>query len=344
VNLPDRTGLSSGLGAPSRADTCSNLAWSPDSKSLAFSGRISPQGPHGITLISVDDFNTRRLTSPLPGSILGDWNPAVSPDGRTVAFVRWTGGSLGDIYLIPFLGGDTKRLTFDNGFWIQGLVWTPDSRQLVFSSGRTRLWRLSVSGGAPERLAGIQASVLAPAISRQGHRLAFMQEYLDSDIWRYEVVQSTGELKPPTKLIHSTRIEAGPQFSPQGNKIAIESEQSGNSQIWVCDSNGSNPIQLTSLSGGTPRWSPDGLHIAFDSRQEGNGDSFVIGAEGGKPRRLTIETYDEVRPSWSRDGRWIYFGSNQSGDWQVWKMPAGGGKGIQLTKVERDLMLVENFR
>jgi tricorn protease-like protein len=50
---------------------------------------------------------------------VGDWNPVVSPDGRTVAFIRWTDGLLGDIYLIPFGGGETKRLTFD-GSWFQG--------------------------------------------------------------------------------------------------------------------------------------------------------------------------------------------------------------------------------
>jgi Tol biopolymer transport system component len=51
----------------------------------------------------------------------------------------------------------------------------------------------------------------------------------------------------------------------------------------VCDSNGSNLLQLTflgAIDSGTPRWSPDGSHIAFDSREEDNADIFVIGAEG----------------------------------------------------------------
>jgi dipeptidyl aminopeptidase/acylaminoacyl peptidase len=142
------------------------------------------------------------------------------------------------------------------------------------------------------------------------------------------------ELKSPSKLIYSTRSEYGPQFSPDGKKIVFASFQSGASEIWVCDSNGLNPLQLTSLrtATGTPRWSPDGSHIAFDSRTEGNADIFLISAEGSKPRRLTSFNSDEVRPSWSRDGRWIYFGSNRSGEWQVWKMPASGGEAVQVTK------------
>jgi Tol biopolymer transport system component len=102
----------------------------------------------------------------------------------------------------------------------------------------------------------------------------------------------------------------------------------------VCDSEGTNAIQLTSFGGpdvGTPRWSPDGRYIAFDSKATGNRDIYVIGADGGKPRILT-EGADDVRPSWSRDGRWIYFGSNRSGDWQIWKAPAEGGSAVQVTQ------------
>ena len=330
-----RSGLSSGfLGRRFN----SALAWSPDGKSLALSERISREPAHSIILISMDDLGTRRLTSPPPGSIVGDWNPVVSPDGKTVGFIRWTDGLLSDIYLIPFVGGETRRLTLDNS-WFHGFAWTPDSAQLVFSSspgrrGSQSLGRVSVSGGTPERLTAIQESAGALALSRRGHRLAFVQEYLDFDIWRYEVVQSAGELRLPTKLIYSTRSENGPQFSPDGNKVVFASLQSGTSEIWMCDSNGSNPLQLTFLrtSSGTPRWSPDGSHIAFDSRKEGNADIFVISAEGGKPRRLTSFDSDEVRPSWSRDGRSIYFGSNRSGDWQVWKMSAVGKEPVQVTK------------
>jgi Tol biopolymer transport system component len=102
----------------------------------------------------------------------------------------------------------------------------------------------------------------------------------------------------------------------------------------VCDGEGLNAIQLTSLDRktGTPRWSPDGRHIAFDSRAETHSAIYVINAEGGSPRRITTGTSDDVVPSWSRDGQWIYFVSNRTGDNQVWKSPAEGGESVQVTK------------
>ena len=336
VSLPSGSASSSAPVVPIGPSGSSALAWCPDGKFLAFSERISPRELHGIFLLSMDDLGTRRLTSPPPGSIMGDRNPIFSPDGRTVAFIRWISPMGGDIHLVPLASGDSKRLT--SGHIVPGCAWTRDGRQLVFSTwsgGIQTLWRVSVSGGTPERLAVGGQNAGAPSISRQGHRLAFVEEYVDNDIWRFEVNQQTGALGLPSRLIQSTRFEAGPQFSPDGKKIVFSSLRSGTSEIWVCDSDGSNPLQLTFTLGdrGTPRWSPDGAYIAFDDRQYGKSrDVFIVGARGGVPRRLTSFASDEVRPSWSRDGLWIYFGSNRSGDWQVWKMPAAGGDALQVTK------------
>jgi Tol biopolymer transport system component len=130
-----------------------------------------------------------------------------------------------------------------------------------------------------------------------------------------------------------TRLQRDPEFSPDGRRIAFTSDRSGNLEIWVSDSGGSNAVQLTDFRGsrtaGAPRWSPDGRRVAFDS---GSGDSFdiyVIDAEGGAARQVAAGMC--VRPSWSHDGHWIYFGSDLPGANQVWKIPAEGGQAVQVT-------------
>jgi Tol biopolymer transport system component len=113
------------------------------------------------------------------------------------------------------------------------------------------------------------------------------------------------------------------------------SDRSGNVEVWVCDSDGLNSVQLTSFRGpevSTPRWSPDGGRIAFDSDAEGEFDIWVIGANGGKPQRMTTDPANDGNPSWSRDGHWIYFDSARTGEQQVWKIPASGGEAIQVTR------------
>ena len=314
------------------------LSWSPDGKFLAVSDRTAPQDPASLFVLSVDRSVKRKLTSP-PAESIGDLAPAISPDGQTVAFLRVKSGGVSDIYLVPLAGGEPRRLTFDQA-WLERVAWAPDGRELVFSSGGAlssgTLWRVSTSGGQPEPLPIGGDNANSPTISSRANRLAYVHRSMDANIWRLDIRKSARPVNPPTKLIASTRYEGGPNFSPDGSRIAFHSDRSGSFEIWVCDAAGLQPLQLTFLgtsNTGTPRWSPDGRRIAFDARPgEDAADIYVIDADGGAPRRVTTEPSDDVVPSWSNDGRWIYFASKRTGRWEVWKAPADGGQPVQVTK------------
>jgi len=200
------------------------------------------------------------------------------------------------------------------------------------------------SGGTSERLAVAGVNASHPSVSRAGNRLVYERDVLDSNIWRIPGPTSPDRKSAPSKFIASTQSDIEPQFSPDGAKIAFASSRSGNYEIWVCNREARNPVQLTSFDGqyvGSPRWSPDSRWIAFDGFKAGNSDVYVISADGGSPRRLISGPSNSVRPSWSRDGRWIYFGSNRSGMYfglnrsepaQIWKVPVAGGEAVQVTK------------
>ncbi len=313
------------------------LNYSADGKLLAVPDKSSQQQPFSIFSISTETGEKTKLTSPSAGS-LGDFFPAFSPDQKTLAFVRSVSIATADIYLLSLAGGEPTRLTFDNSS-IRGLSWTSDGKELVFASRRGgstyNLWKVPTADGTPERLTTSDRDVYSPTISLQRNRLSYTQSMMDGNIWRIGLQTSKGQENQPLKLISSTQEDSGPQYSPDGKRIVFASRRSGSFEIWVCESDGSNPRRLTSIGGplaGTPRWSPDGRQIAFDSWIEGNADIYVISAEGGKPRRLTYDSDEDITPSWSRDGRWIYFGCTRSGSMQIWKVPAEGGPTIQLTK------------
>jgi Tol biopolymer transport system component len=316
-----------------------SVDWSPDGKYLAYVDARPGQQGASIFLLAVDNPDDRRpLTTP-PTPFAWDGGPRFSPDGESVAFIRvLSRGTAADVHVVRVAGGEPKRLTFDR-VWVSGLDWTPDGAYIVFSSqrlGEWGLWKVPAAGGEPEPLPVGQADAFEPSLSRDGHRLAYTLASFEENIWRYEIHPASGRNAFPTKLIASTDYNHGPQFSPDGKRIAFASGRSGSHEIWVCASDGSDPLQLTSFGGGltgTPRWSPDSRQIAFDSEAgERHGDIYVVNAEGGRPRRLTTGTSSSVVPSWSRDGQWIYFGSDRTGTWQVWKTPAEGGEAVQVTK------------
>ena len=318
------------------------LNWSPDGQFLAFCEVSYAGSAHSsnarIALLSLADLTTRPLTSPPVGK--SDLLPAFSPDGSTVAFFRTAfPGVLGDLFVLPAKGGEPRQITFDN-VYMNGLAWTKDGHDIVFSSTRggvSSLWRISASGGTPIPVQGVGTPAYELSISPKGDRLAFTQHYFSDNIWRLDLKDEKSGQGHPVRVTSTRRgLNWRPNFSPDGKKVALESDRSGYSDIWYCDSDGSNCAQLTSLHGvaGTARVSPDGHHIAFEFRRREHEEIYVVEVPGGRPRLVpTFPGAEDGAPNWSRDGQWIYFYSDHEGrPFQLWKVPSKGGPPVRVTK------------
>jgi Tol biopolymer transport system component len=315
------------------------LAWSPDGKWLALAEEASKGEPVRIVRLDLETLHKQRLTSP-PEGTLGDAQLALSPDGKYLAFVRRRYVvDPGELWVQPTDGGEARRLisagfcSLSPGYF--GLAWTPDGSEVIFTAittDRPRMFRVPRAGGVPQPVAGIGREARFPSI--RGRRMVYEEWALPPlEIWRIPGRHAIPG-QAPEALIVSSPGDNCPAFSPDDRRIAFASLRGRTTNIWVCDSDGSNPIQLTDLTRetGMPRWSPDGHWIAFDSVAAGESDIYVIGAEGGLPRRLTPAPSIDYNPSWSRDGRWIYFSSDRGGSRQVWKVAADAGRAIQVTQ------------
>ena len=322
-----------------------DFSWSPDGQFLLVSivpatDPSSAQKRPTIALISLADSSVRLITSP-PGGF-SDWSPAFSPDAKLIAFVRSSGpGTLDDLYVVAAAGGEPKRLTFDRRNIDGAPTWTPDGRDIIFSSvrgGLSSMWRVVASGGkVPSRIEGAGTSVFSPAVALKSQRFAYVNLFAQVNLWKVSLSDATHITQAP-QLFFATKGETSiSYFSPDGNKLAFESTQTGYREIWAVNSDGSNPSQLTFLNGesGTPRWSPDGRFIAFDYRPANHSEIYVLEVPGGTPHIFpTIPEADNTEPNFSHDGKWLYFSSNRGGETtQLWKVPyPSGGTPVELTK------------
>jgi Tol biopolymer transport system component/DNA-binding winged helix-turn-helix (wHTH) protein len=314
--------------------------WIADGKMLLLADSCAPDGPKGLVVFSLTTGEKRCLTAPPLYSEVGDLEPAVSPDGKTVAFERSTTVGPSKIYTVALAGGNPRQVT-PNGEGASNPMWSSDGQHIIFNSSRSglsgRVWRVPATGGAIEREAVYPAT---GALSRDGRRLAYVEPNWfwqggTAEISRIELSSAGGQVISQNRVIASDGGNQSAQPSPDGRQIIFQSSRTGNCEIWRSDADGSNLLQMSSFDdngfSGTPRWSPDGRWIAFDHHHETHSQIYLVDSEGRNKHAVTSGNYENVVPSWSRDGTAVYFASNRTGSWQVWKRELATGREIQMT-------------
>src|SRR5271170_7424887 len=125
---------------------------------------------------------------------------------------------------------------------IGGIGWSSDGDNILYSS-LGGLWEVALSHPDRAQKLTIGHDVWDVTVSSSGHRLVYVQGSTNTNIWQLDL---QGPRAQAHKLIVSSAGQEAPSISPDGRRIAFESDRSGNLEIWVCDSDGSNALQLTS--------------------------------------------------------------------------------------------------
>jgi serine/threonine protein kinase len=320
-----------------------SISWSPDGRFLAFNS--SEDSAPSIWIASTESGEFHHASAAPKGYYM-ELSPAFSPDGSTLAYIRARDTYSRTVVLQDMnrdgtiRGREREIIPYDRR--IEQLAWQPDGRGLILvvrnMGERSGLFQLKV-GGTPEPL-GIDNGILNwPSLSRSGNRLAYQKRVVDTNIYRMDGPGPDGGARPYEQchvlaVVDSTANDREPMLSPDGRRLAFNSDRLGYYEIHVAGADGSNQVALTGMGPtamGSPRWSPDSQTIAFDRYENEHSTIYTVGAEGGKPRRITDDRFRDIRPSFSHDGKWIYFSSNRSGRVEIWKVSAGGGEPQQVT-------------
>jgi Tol biopolymer transport system component len=191
----------------------------------------------------------------------------LSRDGRRVAYQRLPSN---DLWLIELERGGSSRFT-TNGEANWAPVWSPDNRSIVFTStrnGRARPFRKVVGG--PDTEEQLLPSGWSLDWSSDGRFVLFRDL---NDLWALPDPRVPGE-RTPIQLTHTAYAETDARFSPDGRWVAIQSDQSGQDEIYLrpFDDTASRPsigetgTEISAGGGGTaPRWRADGRELFYMS-------------------------------------------------------------------------------
>jgi Tol biopolymer transport system component len=335
----------SSLGGTDRriSETGTGVAWIPDGKSVLIRDRLR-QGATTFAIfhVDLDTRQRRRLTEPLVGG--GDRAFELSPDGETLAFIRYQRPGISDLYVMPMKGGEPRRLTGWNTI-LNRPAWTPDGREVICGAN-DRLWRVSARAAEPGRGSPIPdiplpAGHVSTSRPSRGQpvRLAFYTPQVQITLRKIDLNSgnAAGVFESVVPFAPATRKDIPGHFSPDGSRVAFTSTRgSADHELWVADGSGAHPRQLSHLGANSlmlaHSWSPDGTRILFEAAVEGNTDLYLIAADGGSPIRLTTSPAIEALGAWSRHSQWIYFTKVRAGmAADVWRIPAQGGPVERIT-------------
>ena len=119
------------------------------------------------------------------------------------------------------------------------------------------------------------------------------------------VADALAQTSTPKRLTNITSSYPAP--SPDGTRIAFQSNRTGNSQIYTMKPDGTDVRQLTTgnFFNGTPSWSPDGKQIVYDSQPNGKWEVWLMNADGSAQHSLATGG-DDGHPHWAANGRIVF--------------------------------------
>jgi Tol biopolymer transport system component/DNA-binding winged helix-turn-helix (wHTH) protein len=306
------------------------LAWTPDSKWLCFTSEANLSGYHFLSLLSLESGRVRRL---FRGQDIdsGEGSPSFSPDGHWLAFNRIVSPDVSRFFLQRLsssLEPEGAPLEIkDAGSEPQATVWMPDSKSLLFLDD-SKIMQEGID--TPARTLHVGTNHLEGLTkAAQAFRFVAGRGNHHRDIWTFPLSgRGLTAAAKAESIVRSTAEEGMPSYSPDGHWLAFSSWRSGASEIWLANSDGQNPRQLTHLGAfiaAWPHWSPDSKFLAFHARVPKKGQIYVTRIEDGATRQITHEQADQVGPSWSDDGKTLYVGQVDHGVMHVYNLPVAGG-------------------
>ena len=267
------------------------------------------QNASAIEIVDANGTNARVLRAGATNESFALGGPAVSSDGRHLAFDEFRDN--GSHLMVRDLGS-SQEIEIPVPFFYGHSAWSPDGTRLALSAAGVQtdrpyeIWTVNGDGTDLRQLTTLGGTNTFPTWSPDGRQLAFTHEDSLSSLDVLYVVEADGS--DPHLILQMPNEIWSPAWSPDGTLIAFDSwaDSEGESEIFVVEPRlGATPRRITFRPGleHYASWSPDGTSLAFASDMGSpTFQLFTIPAEGGSATQLTWlptgERGGAVFPNW----------------------------------------------
>lgn len=214
---------------------------------------------YAIFLANSDGVRLKRIS---PQGAL-DIDPAVSRDGKRIAYSGALPSGDWDLYVMNADGSNRVRLTNSPGADDRP-AWSPDGKRIAFVSSvnSAQIYVVNADGTGLTRLTDSNGNSGSPEWSSDGTRILFDR---DLNGWENKGIFSMSPDGANVSQLTSGYRDRHPTWSPDGRRIAFIRELDGGTELFVMNADGSDTKQLTFgiTTVSDPTWSPDGTSIAF---------------------------------------------------------------------------------
>jgi Tol biopolymer transport system component/predicted Ser/Thr protein kinase len=301
-----------------------SASWFPDGSSIVF---VSDRG--GRKAI----WKVPRLGGAAVQLVANAEDPAVSPDGSRIAFVRKGADGFTRVAVAPLADIDRAQiLTGDNdGLWDhRNPAWSPDGATLCYQDFRD-LWLVPADGGVARPLTADDAPNYDPQWSSNG-RFVYYGSFRDGlrALWRIDT--DGGE---PVRLTMGTVPEQTPSLSRDGRRLAYSTFHDRTAILLVDLETGARSRIEEDRLLSEPTIAPDRSAVVMVFNRWNTYDLWRVPLEDNRPSGPPSQVNDLLgscaHPVFSPDGKWLAFHRVASKQRDIWVMPAQGGQATRFT-------------
>lgn len=250
--------------------------------------------------------------------------PAVSPDGRSVAYQAKLDDRTGELEIFDVNTATSRTLLHAADFGFSP-AWSPAGDLLAISrkdQGNTDICTIRPDGTELRNLTQHPAADITPAWSANGEEIFFASTRERTSAFRLCRMNRDGTEQRP--VTGKDGYELTPAASIDGRTLVFSGDrQDGKSKaldIFALDLEHPEQERVLAILRGHdsgPAFSFDGRRIAFVSTQDGNPEIYLINSDGTGLVRLTRDPAEDTDPAFTPDGRRLIFSSNRNGRFAI---------------------------